>query len=101
LATQLYLKARRAIRRYLQHNLPECSEITRVISQSLDRKLTFGERVTLKLHLMVCLRCVRYLQQLVMLRNVTRHPSQLNAIEESAPPLTNEARERIKAALKP
>jgi hypothetical protein len=70
--------------------------MTRVMSQSLDGKLSLRERLTLRLHLQVCLRCMRYLRQIVMLRKVARHlPAP--AAEDSA--LSPEALERIRAAL--
>lgn len=99
MATRLYLKARQAFRNYLGHRLPECRDLTRVMSESLDRRLTLRERVTLRLHLWVCLRCARYLSQISALSNVTRCAPELPLAEDTAPQLSDKARRRIKAAL--
>ena len=37
--------------------LPSCKETTRLLSQGEDRKLAFGERVALRLHLAICNGC--------------------------------------------
>jgi hypothetical protein len=74
--------------------------MTRVMSESLDRSLSLRERVTLRLHLLVCLRCVRYLQQIFMIRKVIRRAPALPVVEDSTTVLSSEARERIKQKLK-
>jgi hypothetical protein len=40
-----------------------CKEVTRLISQGLDRELSFGERTALRVHFVICRGC----------RNVNRH----------------------------
>lgn len=96
---KLYLKAKRRIIIFLHKTLPACDEMTRLMSQSLDRRLRLRERVTLWLHLRICLRCARYLRQIVVLRKLARRPSRPLIVEDSAPALTAEACERIKNAL--
>lgn len=73
--------------------------MTRVMSQSLDRRLSLRERLKLKLHLWVCLRCVRYLSQIRMMRKLTRRAPELPLAEDSTPQLSDEAYKRLKAAL--
>ena len=49
-----------------------CKETTRLVSQGLDRDLAFGERVTLRLHLAVCIGCRRTRRQMAFLRRAVR-----------------------------
>jgi hypothetical protein len=45
-----------------------CKEASRLISLSLDRKLTFGQRTALRLHLALCDACTRVKTQFDFLR---------------------------------
>jgi hypothetical protein len=53
--------------RSLTHML-SCKEVTRLLSQGEDRRLSYGERVKLRLHLMVCTACTRFSRQLAFMR---------------------------------
>ncbi|HET9533344.1 MAG TPA: zf-HC2 domain-containing protein [Blastocatellia bacterium] len=72
------------------------------MSESLDRRLSLGERVTLDLHLRICIWCVRYMEQIRALRRISSHydAAQIeNSIASTEQSLSPEARERIKRAL--
>ena len=45
-----------------------CKETTRLLSQGEDRKLAFGERVALRLHLAICNGCRNVNRQFRFLR---------------------------------
>ena len=45
-----------------------CVQASKVISQSLERKLTLRERLALKFHLFICNACKQFNQQLIALR---------------------------------
>lgn len=45
-----------------------CKEATELASQGLDRNLGVGERLTLRLHLMICSGCRAARQQFIFLR---------------------------------
>ena len=45
-----------------------CKEVTRLVSQGLDRRLGFGERVRLRVHLALCDGCTNFKKQLGFLR---------------------------------
>ena len=45
-----------------------CKQASQIISQSLDRNLSWQERLTLRLHLFICKYCKRFSQQLTTLR---------------------------------
>ena len=51
----------------LTHML-SCKEATRLLSQAQDRRLSYGERIKLRLHLLACVACSRFSRQLAVLR---------------------------------
>ena len=53
--------------RRLTHML-SCKEATRRLSQAQDRPLSLGQRVKLRLHLLVCTACTRFARQLAFMR---------------------------------
>ena len=100
-APGLYNRATHALRYWFLRRLPACKQTVAVISQSMDRPLTLRERVTTKLHLWVCIWCVRYLEQLHLMRGTLRARA-AKVPEDGAPTavsLSSEARERLKRAL--
>ncbi|HKQ52159.1 MAG TPA: hypothetical protein VJT74_07310 [Pyrinomonadaceae bacterium] len=84
---------------WLGRRLPTCVEVLPILSQSLERKLTLRERVTLKLHFLICVYCVRYLKQLRLLRASVRARSEQMETDDTTTALPDEARERLKRAL--
>ena len=76
--------------------LPPCKEMVKIISASLDRKLTFRERVILKIHLWACQPCVRYFEQSQILQNAASHLDDELKNELFSGRLSDEARNRIK-----
>ena len=46
----------------------DCKQTSQLISQSLDRSLTLGERFALRLHLFVCKYCKQFSQHLQTIR---------------------------------
>ncbi len=68
----LYSKARRAFRRWLLRSLKPCQYMVSLMSESLDRPLSLGEKLQLKLHLIVCTWCARYLSQISFMRQLLR-----------------------------
>ena len=78
-----------------------CKDVTKLVSESMDRTLPLGKRVGVRLHLLICKLCRRYERQLLLIRETARR---LAAIED--PPvlsagelLSAEARERIRRSL--
>ncbi|MBX9299051.1 zf-HC2 domain-containing protein [Chromobacterium piscinae] len=49
-----------------------CRAASRLISAGLDRPLSMGELLKLKMHLMLCGNCRQFSQQLGMLRDAAR-----------------------------
>ena len=46
-----------------------CKEATQLISKSLDHQLNWRERFKVRVHLITCKYCKRFLKQLTVLRN--------------------------------
>ncbi len=86
---------------WLGRRLPTCQEVLPVLSQSLERPLTLRERVTLRLHFLICVYCIRYVKQLRFMRDALRAQSVkiLEGDAPSSPSLSQEARERIRLNL--
>ncbi len=49
-----------------------CKEVTRLISEGQDRKLTVAERVGLEMHLLICDGCTNFRRQMDFLRAACR-----------------------------
>jgi len=45
-----------------------CKEASRLLSQGLDRRLGFAERLALRLHLLICDGCTNFSKQVAFLR---------------------------------
>ncbi|MHC4910784.1 MAG: anti-sigma factor family protein [Planctomycetota bacterium] len=80
-----------------------CRKATQLISESMDRRLTRGEKVALCLHLACCGTCRRFRTQITMVRTLLRRcAGRLESPVEPADDayaLPEDARERIRQAL--
>ena len=79
-----------------------CKDVTRLISESMDTSLPLGERIGVRIHLLICRFCARDKRQLLLIRETLRR---LVAAEDrsegpAGETLSEEARERIKRALR-
>ena len=63
--------------------LLSCKETTRLLSQGEDRALGFGERVALRVHLVICKGCRNVGAQFKFLR-VAMHEYSSDGIEEKS-----------------
>ena len=45
-----------------------CKQVSRLVSQGLDRRLGFGERLRLRIHLAICDGCSNFDNQMAFLR---------------------------------
>jgi predicted anti-sigma-YlaC factor YlaD len=48
-----------------------CKQVTRLVSQGLEREMSFTERVRLRVHLAICDGCTNFSQQIAFLRKAT------------------------------
>ena len=61
-----------------------CKETTRLLSQGEDRRLAFGERVALRVHLAICNGCRNVNAQVKFLRSAVKKLSDDGCEEKSA-----------------
>ena len=75
-------------------------DITRLISESLERPLPFRTRIAMRIHYVICVWCERYRNQLGFLRESLRSLPDRGSPELRGR-LSPEARTRLKIAVKP
>ena len=78
--------------------LMSCKHASRLISQSLDRPLSWRERFSLRLHLSLCDMCTRFQRHLHVLRTAVRQLTDKVEQDDSLQ-LPQQARQRIAQAL--
>jgi predicted anti-sigma-YlaC factor YlaD len=77
-----------------------CKETSHLVSQALDRRLTWRERLAVRLHLFVCDACRRFERQVAVLRAVARRYATLEPETTAELQLSAEAHARIARALR-
>ena len=75
-----------------------CKQASQLLSQSLDRNLSWQERLTLRLHLFICKYCKRFGQQLLALRVALKRMGE-NVENDINITLTAETKARIAKAM--
>ncbi|HLD09974.1 MAG TPA: zf-HC2 domain-containing protein [Methylophilaceae bacterium] len=71
-----------------------CKQASQLVSQSLERRLTYRERFGLSLHLMMCDACKLFSRQLRLLRQAMQRIGR-NVEQDTQIVLSGEARKRI------
>lgn len=72
-----------------------CKNASQLASRAMDEKLPFWENAGLKMHLLLCRSCSKFTQQLMFLREASRHSK-----DHASFKLSDEAKQRIEKALK-
>lgn len=75
-----------------------CKEVSHLVSESLDRRLSWRERLGVRLHLLICEACARFAGQIRFLRTAARRMAERDDPRTGA--LSGPARERITRALR-
>lgn len=76
----------------------DCKHASRLVSQSMDRRLSLRERLGLRLHLLLCDACSRFSTQMALLQQAVRQWR--SRIEnDTRLTLSTNARQRIAAAV--
>jgi predicted anti-sigma-YlaC factor YlaD len=96
----MFGKIKNGFNRLVWKLLPGCKDITALISRSLEKDLSFREKLVMKTHLYTCLACRRYLTQLAFMSEVLGKQEEQIEKGEYPPRLGAEASERLKNALK-
>jgi hypothetical protein len=68
-----------------------CKEVSQLVSQSMDRELSFTKRMGIRFHLMMCRHCARFVQQLELIRQMIHTQK-----ESCLPRLTLDAKVKTK-----
>ena len=77
-----------------------CQKASVLISASMDRRLSIGETINLKMHLWMCGACVQVLQQWKGLRKLLKaYHQRLSTHSIAVPRLSPAAKDKIKQAL--
>ncbi len=78
-----------------------CKDVTRLISRSMDASLPLGERIGVRIHLLMCKFCARYERQLLQIRETIRSLAAAGDRFEAlhGEGLSAEARDRMKKSL--
>jgi hypothetical protein len=80
------------------NHTPNCAEMSRLASQSLEQPLSLKMRLKRWLHFLICVWCERYQKHLQFLhRAAPRFEEQIDSV--SSPSLSVEAKQRIKVRL--
>ncbi len=79
-----------------------CREVSKLVSESMERRLPLRYRMELWMHLALCRLCAGFARQARFLRRAAQEEPARLVGDTSSPQttLTPEARERIKAALR-
>ena len=78
----------------MNHWMFKCKEVTRMVSESLDRKLPLYQRIGVRIHLLMCKFCSRFKKQLLFLRETIHLHVERGKDTELSTKLPPEARER-------
>lgn len=74
-----------------------CKDASELMSHDIDASLSFGKRLSLRLHLIMCHGCSNFFKQLQFLNQAARHWRNRNS--NAIPRLSDEAKQRIAQAL--
>lgn len=84
-------------------NIASCKEASRLISESLERRLSFKERLQLGVHLALCHACNSTQKQFAILKKIFNHykklAGQIPPTPDTEEALSPDARTRIKSSL--
>lgn len=76
---------------------PRCQEAIRRQSEAMDHPLPPLQRLGLRIHLVLCIHCLRYSKHMLVLRTAAQHGEPAAGAKDALP---DDARKRIKQALK-
>ncbi len=87
--------------RQMSRLLPNCREMARLLSDSMDRSLPLHVRIRMYLHLRICGLCTQYKRQLQLIRDLfkTAPDDLIDSRQPAKPCLSVEARTRIQRAI--
>ena len=84
--------------KFLGKVTPNCDEVARLASESLDRDLSFREKIGVRFHTTICAWCVRYEEQIQKVREELRKNAEYFDDNEDTS-LSEESKARMKDML--
>lgn len=86
---------------FMSKVMPACDVITMKMSESMDRRISLYDRIMIRIHILTCNLCERYLRQLRAMHDMIHQYSIELEKEENLPDvaLNDESRERMKKTL--
>ena len=96
----VYKKVQRFFFVLILKYLPPCKDMIDAASRSIDGKLSLKENLILKLHLIPCKPCVRFIEQSKFIKRMMAEIHSDEAATAYRGTLSDETRERLKALLK-
>jgi hypothetical protein len=75
---------------------PDCHDMTRLVSQSMDHRLPFSTWARMKLHYVICVWCERYAEQIAFVKSAA-HGFAKNATNSGTETLSPEKKKRLQA----
>ena len=77
-----------------------CDHASRLASKAMDSKLTLGEKISLRMHLLACGFCREFEKQLISIRSILQTRSGEIPTDPAEPKLSQDARERLQKSIK-
>jgi hypothetical protein len=84
---------------WLSRKTEGCKSVSPLFSAALERKLSFFERMRVKIHLFTCGACLNYVSNLKFMQDTFKMQGERDD-EETANKLSADAKDRIKNALR-
>ncbi len=72
-----------------------CKDISRLVSESMDRRLSWRQRLGIRFHLLMCRYCFRYQKQILLLRRLLRQQAE-HPQDSSLPALDEAGKDRLR-----
>ena len=88
-----------ALVKFIGKHTPNCREMVRILSKSMDEPMPLMMRIEKRIHFLICCWCQRYEEQLHYIRETAKKFPE-HADEASDVPVSNEAKERWKRAMR-
>lgn len=76
-----------------------CKDASHLVSENLERRLSFRERWGLRMHLWICVNCRRFERQINFMHAALRTLGKRAEVADDSKEFPPEARERIRKAL--
>ena len=81
---------------FIARYTPDCHDMTRLVSQSMDQRLSFSTWARMKLHYIICVWCERYAEQIAFVKSAA-HDFAKNSANSGIETISPEKKKRLQA----